>query len=107
MALNLGNVIAIQNFKFGADRTWAETATITTAEQTVTVPGLAVGDMVFVSKPTAQAGLGVAGARVSAADTLAITFVNPTAGGITSTAGEEWLGTVIKSEQPVPSNAVI
>jgi len=107
MSLNLGNVIALHNFKFGADKTWSEVATVTTAEQTVTVPGLAVGDMVYVSKPTAQAGLGVAGARVSAADTLAITFVNPTAGGLTPTASEEWLGTVIKSEQPVPSNAVI
>ena len=68
--------------------TLAAVATITTAEQTVSVPGLNVGDAVFVNKPTHQAGLGIAGARVSAKDTLAITFVNPTAGGITPTASE-------------------
>ncbi len=107
MSLILGNVIAIQNFSFGTGKTWAETATITTAEQTVTVPGLEVGDMVSVSKPTAQAGLGVVGVRVSAKDTLAITFNNPTASGVTSLALESWLGTVYKSEQPVPTNAVI
>ena len=66
-------------------------ATITTAEQTFAVPaveGLAVGDVVLVQKPTSQAGLGICGARVSAANTLAITWVNPTAGGLTPTAGE-------------------
>lgn len=107
MSLNLGNVIGIQNFNFGADKTWAETATITTAEQNVTVPGLKVGDMVYVSKPTAQAGIGVCGVRVSAADTLSITFNNPTASGVTATASEVWLGTLIRSEQPITSNAVI
>ncbi len=107
MGLSLGNVHSLQNFSFGTDKTWAETATITTAEQTVTVPGLEVGDMVYVSKPTAQAGIGVVGVRVSAKDTLAITFTNPTASGVTATASEKWLGTVIKSDQPVPTNAVI
>jgi len=107
MGLTLGNVHSMQNFSFGESKTWAETATITTAEQTVTVPGLAVGDMVYVSKPTAQAGLGVCGVRVSAKDTLAITFNTPTASGVTATANEVWLGTVFKSQQPVQSNAVI
>lgn len=65
-------------------------ATITAAEQTfaATGIGLIVGDLVLVQKPTAQAGLGIAGSRVSAADTLAITFVNPTAAAITPTAAE-------------------
>ncbi|MCP3683929.1 MAG: hypothetical protein GY861_14695 [bacterium] len=107
MSLILGNANTVQMFTFGTGKTWAETATVTTAEQTVTVPGLAVGDMVFVSKPTAQAGLGVCGVRVSAADTLAITFNNPTAGGLTATAEEQWLGIVFKGAQPVPTNAVI
>ena len=48
----------------------------TTAEQTFTVPGLADGDWVFVNKPTAQAGLGIVGCRVTAANTLGITFSN-------------------------------
>ena len=62
----------------------------TTAEQTFTVSGLAVNDTVFVNKPTAQAGLGIVGARVSAANTLAITFSNNTAAGINPTAGETY-----------------
>lgn len=60
-------------------------------EQTFTCNGLAVGDFVAVSKPTAQAGLGIAGARVTAANTIGITFVNPTAGNITPTASETYL----------------
>lgn len=60
----------------------ASVATITTAEQTFTLAGLKTTDFVVVSKPTLTAGLGIAGARVSAADTLAITFVNPTAGSV-------------------------
>lgn len=66
-------------------------ATITTAEQTFALSGLAVGDFVYAIKPTAQAGLGVAGARVTAVNTLGITFVNPTAAGITPTASETYL----------------
>lgn len=60
----------------------------TTAEQTFTVTGLTTNDLVFVKKPTAQAGLGIVGARVSAADTLAVTFSNNTAAPITPTAAE-------------------
>ena len=71
--------------------TLAQVNTITTSEQTVTVPGLEVGDFVSVVKPTHQAGLGVVNARVSAKNTLAITFVNPTAAGITPTASEIYL----------------
>ena len=61
----------------------------TTAEQTFTVSGLAVGDVVVcVNKPTAQAGLGIVGSRVSAANTLALTFSNNTGSSITPTASE-------------------
>ncbi len=60
----------------------AAVAANTSAEQTFTVAGLDTGDLVFVSKPSASAGLGVVNARVSAADTLAITFMNVTAAPI-------------------------
>ncbi len=46
----------------------------TTAEQTFVMTGLLTTDYVAVSKPTAQAGLGIVGTRVSAAGVLAITF---------------------------------
>ncbi len=66
----------------------------TTAEQTFNPAGLAsvvAGDYVLaVVKPTAQAGLGIVGARVSAAGTVAITFINATAGGLTPTAAETY-----------------
>ncbi len=77
----------------------AQVNTVTAPEQTFTVNGLLVGDFVQVMKPTAQAGLGIAGARVSAADTLAITYVNPTAGNITPTA-ETYTLLVIRKENP-------
>lgn len=60
----------------------ASVNTITTAEQTFTCNGLKVGDFVAVSKGDHTTGVTVGSARVSAADTLAIQFVNPTAGGV-------------------------
>jgi hypothetical protein len=60
----------------------------TTAEQTFTVNGLLAGDVVCVNKPTAQAGLGIVGSRVSAANTLGITFSNNTGSSITPTAAQ-------------------
>lgn len=68
----------------------AEVAINTSAEQTFTVSGLKVGDFVAVNKPTTQAGLGIVGARVSAANTLAITFANVTGGAITPTASQSY-----------------
>lgn len=60
----------------------ASVATVTTAEQTVTVNGLLPGDFVILQKPTNTAGFGIVNARVSAANTLAVTVVNPTAGSV-------------------------
>lgn len=75
----------------------AAVAANTTAEQTFTVTGVAVGDIVmFPNKPTAQAGLGIVGARVSAANVVAITFSNNTAGSITPTAAEVYSIAVLR-----------
>lgn len=69
----------------------ASVAANTTAEQTFTLPGaVAATDYVYVNKPTAQAGLGIVGARVSDANTLAITFSNNTAAPIVPTASEAY-----------------
>ena len=63
-------------------------ATITAAEQDFTVPGVLAGDIiVYFGMTTATAGLGVAGYRVKAANTISVTFVNPTAGAIDAAAG--------------------
>jgi hypothetical protein len=61
----------------------ASIAAATSAEQTFTVTGLEVGDIVVaVNKPTATAGVGIVNMRVSAANTLALTFMNATAGAV-------------------------
>lgn len=62
-------------------------AAATVAEQTFTVAGLTTADKVVVNPPALGNATGVAGARVSAADTLAIRFANPTAGSLTPAAG--------------------
>lgn len=54
----------------------------TTAEQTFTVTGLVAGSAVWVNKPSATFGIGLCGARVSAANTLALNFGNVTAASI-------------------------
>jgi hypothetical protein len=69
------------------------------AEQTFTVNGLKTTDVIVsVTKPTTQAGLGIGGARVSAANTLAINFINATGSDITPTASEKYLVTVLRPD---------
>lgn len=82
---------------YSASLTPAEVAANTSAEQTFTVTGLATTDKVFVNKPTAQAGLGIVGARVSAANTLALTFGNFTGTPITPTAAQSYAVVAIRS----------
>lgn len=50
----------------------------TTAEQTFTVTGLIASTPVWVNKPSWTSGLGIAGVRVSALNTLAINYTNST-----------------------------
>lgn len=81
---------------FATTQSPSAVAQITTAEQTLTVQTgtgapmqLASGDLLFINKPTSQAGLGVGNVRVSAANTIGVTFDNVPAGGnITPTASE-------------------
>lgn len=82
-----GNVFTARLYSFVFNP--ASVAINTSVEQTVTVRGLGVGDLVFVSKPSLTAGLIVGSARVSAKDTLAITLANVTAGAIDA-ASETW-----------------
>lgn len=60
----------------------ASVAANTSAEQTFTVTGLTTADEIVVNKPSLSAGLVIGNARVSAADTLALTFGNLTASPI-------------------------
>jgi hypothetical protein len=74
----------------------ASVAANTTAEQTFAVPGLTLGGVAFVNKPTAQAGLGIVGVRISANNQIAITFSNNTASPIVPTASETYQIGVIR-----------
>lgn len=80
----------------------ASVANATTAEQTFAVNGLNTTDFVYVIKPTNQAGLGITNCRVSAANTLAISFGNVTAATITPTSTEVYtLLHLISEYQPL------
>jgi hypothetical protein len=95
LSVNLGTIAGI--------------ATITATEITFSGlgTGILAGDVILsVSKPTAQAGLGIAGWRNDPAvnDKFYITYVNPTAGTVTPTASETYLITV---GRPIPGSATI
>ena len=63
-------------------------AAATTAGQPFTIPGLVVGDMVFISDvPAGTAGALPVMAVVTALNTLTVYYVNATAGSVTPAAG--------------------
>lgn len=72
--------------RFEVALTPASVGANTTSEQAFTVERLTTRDMVIVNKPTHQTGLGIVNARVSAANTLRITFMNVSGGAIVPTA---------------------
>lgn len=51
---------------------------------------LAAGDVLYVNKPTSQAGLSYGNARVSTGNTCGVTFGNATASSVTPTATENY-----------------
>lgn len=71
---------------FNTTLTPVSVAANTSAEQTFTVAGLVANSKVLVTKPTVTTGLMLAGARISAANTLALNFANNTASAITPPA---------------------
>ncbi|MDN7489503.1 hypothetical protein QZM35_17485 [Burkholderia sp. AU45274] len=90
---DLGSTNPIQGvYNIKQTLTPAQVAANTSAEQTFTVPGLQVGDSIDVNKPSHQVGLSIGNVRVSAANTLAIQYVNTTASPITPTAEQYIIG---------------
>ena len=83
----------------------ASVATITTVEQTFTLNGVKVGDMIFANKPSCTTGLGIAGVRATAANTVGVTFVNPTAGSVDA-ASETWNFLVVRPERGVAATLI-
>ena len=90
LTLGAGSTAIAALYRVAVSLTPALVAANTTAEQIFAVAGVVVGDAVFVSKPTSQAGVGIVGARVSSAGNVGITFANVTAAGITPTAAETY-----------------
>ncbi len=76
--------------------TAASVGAATVAEQTFTVTGLTTADKVFVNAAAIATAVGVGNVRVSAANTLAVQFINPTAGDLVPTAGT-WQIVAIRS----------
>ena len=80
----------------------------TTAELTTTIPGLIVGDIVdlYLISGAMTTGLQIANVRVSAANTLAVTWVNSTGGGLTVPTAT-WNANVSRPESTtLPMNMV-
>ncbi len=79
---------------------------LSSAEQTFTVTGLIASTPVWVNKPTAQAGLGIAGVRVSAVNTLAINYINTSLVSITPTAAETYVIGNFQDATPTTGNSI-
>lgn len=71
----------------------------TTSEQTFTVVGLKTSDLVVINKPSHTSGLIIGNCRVSADDTLAITFGNLTGSDIDPFASEDYTIVAIRREK--------
>lgn len=82
----LGQVAATIVF-YSPSLTPASVAANSAAEETFTVTGLKTADTLVVNMPGATADLGLVNARVSAVDTLALTFMNTSGGSRTPPAG--------------------
>jgi len=69
----------------------------TTSEQDITVTGVKAEDTVIsVNKPSHSTGLGIVGYRVSADDTISITYMNATGSAI-DPASEEYIVLLLKN----------
>jgi hypothetical protein len=80
----------------------------TTVESTYTVPGVVVGDFLEINKPSHLAGLSIGNIRASAANTIAIQWVNSTTSSITSVPNELYLIAVTRfdSVPQIPPAAI-
>lgn len=95
-----GNLLKVYAVQVSIDVTSKSAAT--SAEQDITVTGVEVGDIVLaINKPSLNAGLGVVNARVKSANTIAITYMNATAGAIDPAA--ETYTLVIGRPEPMGS----
>jgi len=94
--LPTGNIWKIGYFNLTLTPVGVGVTTATEQTFAATGIGLLTTDFVYVNKPAAQASLGIVGARVSAADTLALTYSNQSAATITPTAAEVYKVRVLR-----------
>ncbi len=80
--------------------------TITAVEQTFTVPGVKLGDHISVNPPGTTSGAIIGAARASAANQIAIQFVNPTVGSVTPLAGAHTI-LVTRFDGTAPASRVL
>ena|ERR1700674_52049 len=103
--LGRGNILA--QFLIGPTLTPVSVAASTAAEQNFTIRGLQLNDSIQINSTVIQtAGLGIANARVSAADTLTVLFSNSTAGALVPVAGIYLLDVNRPENLPLPTNAI-
>lgn len=76
----------------------------TTAEQTFTVTGLLANTVAWVNKPTVTTGLGIAGVRISAVNTLAINYINVSSAAITPPTEVYTIGN-FQAQAPTPTTS--
>lgn len=84
---------AIANFRGLASSvalTPAVVAANSTAEQLFSVTGVSIGELLMLSKPSEQVGLGIAGMRVAGNNQIGITFMNVSTAPITPQAAEAY-----------------
>lgn len=89
MGVQDGLLIKSQVIVFQVSLTPASVATIVHAEQALTVTGVLAGDVVAYAANSVNAAtaVGATTAHVSAANTLQVGYVNPTAGALVPTPG--------------------
>ena len=87
----------------------ATMAANTTVESTYSVPGICVGDFIEINKPSHTTGLSIGNVRASAANQIAIQWVNSTTGTITNTPNELYLIVVSRfdSYPQTPPSAIV
>jgi hypothetical protein len=79
----------------------------TTTEFDITVPGVAVGDIVICwNKGTLDAGASITSARVKSANTVATTWVNATASGV-DPASQAYTFVIGRPETPAALPAIV
>lgn len=87
-ANSAGDPVVSKSRRYTPTLTPASVAANLVAEEAFTVPGVKAGDVVVgYQNPAFGNSTGVVGVRVSADDTIAISFVNPTAGALTPGSG--------------------